>query len=419
MTVGFLLLASEFALAEAGASQDDDHRTSTLEDGLKRIHVAGNADVGFFYGEKNSAASGARFLIENARLYLDVDLGRDLDWSGRRLVHDASFYVEWDIARESEVQNKIGSLYLRLDRLADLEALSIKVGRFLVPFGEEYLRQSEARPENPLISFSAAIPYGWSQGILLFGPVVRDKIDYYVSLTSGQEGFDSNSGGRLQVDAKIDVRPAPWALLSVSGLRIGALGTASTPARTAMEWSGANLSSFGSGTPVASFQEGTAVAADSDPRLGGTAAWEADGGLRENGLGRLWLGVGGLRVRSADLSRYDRTLWYGIAEGVLEGESVSSSLEPLYVALRYSAIGTWTSQRGYLLGDQNAGSDLGYNSKSVSWWSLGIGVRLGPHLIAKAEYAWVDFDLVRGVPPSLTALASGRSYVGIGLSASF
>jgi hypothetical protein len=419
MTAGFLFLASEQAGAQMGASQDDGGRTGALEDGLKRMHLAGNADVVFLYGEKNAAASGARFLIDNARLFLDVDLGRDLGWNGRRLVEDASFYVEWDIARESQFQNKIGSLYLRLDRLADLEPLNVKVGRFLVPFGEEYLRQSEARPENPLISFSAAIPYGWSQGLLFFGPVVKDKIDYFFSLTSAQEGFNGDSGGKLQVDAKLDVHPVPWALLSLSGLRIGALGSASTPARSAVEWSGANLSSFGAGTSVTNVQDGAAVADDPDARLGETVAWEADVVLREKGLGRLWLGAGGLVVRSADLSRYDRRLRYWIAEGVLEGESLSPSLEPLYAALRYSAIGTWTPERGYLLGDLDAGSDLGYNSRSVSWVSVGIGVRLGPQLVVKAEYSWVEFDLVRGVPASLTALASGRSYLGIGLSASF
>jgi hypothetical protein len=400
-------------------AQDAVDREATLEDAFTRVHLMGNADVEFLYGARHSSASGARFLIDNARLYLDIDLGRDLAWGGQSLARDVSFYVEWDIARESQLENTIGSLYLRLDALGGLDWLNVKFGRFLIPFGEEYLRESEARPENPLLSFSVAAPYGWSEGILLFGSIVRDRLDYFLALTSASEGLNSGSGGQIQVDGKLDVHPAAGLVLSLSGLWIGRLGSLSAPARTDVEWSGANLASFGWGSPVASFQDGAPIAADPDPRLGGTLAGEADVVWRDKGLGRLWLGGGGLRIRSADAAAYDRTLAYWVAEVVLEGEALSASLEPCYFSVRYSAIGTWNPNRGYLLGVLNAGAVLGYNSKSVSTVSAGLGVHLSPRLVAKIEYSWVQADLVRGVPASLSALAAGRSYGGIGLSVGF
>jgi hypothetical protein len=413
--------AAAFAMAASGAAWAQEAGTpdSTLEDGLRRVHLMGNADIEFLVGARNSFASQGRFLIDNARLYLDLDLGRDLAWGEQSLARDVSFYVEWDIAREAQFQNTLGSLYLRLDRLAGLDLLNIKVGRFLIPFGEEYLRQSEARPENPLLSFSVAMPYGWSEGVLLFGPLVRDRLDYFLGLASGSEGLNAGSAGQFQVDGKLALHPAAGLVLSGSVLWMGTLGSPSAPARTDVEWGGQYLASFGWSSPVQSFQDGAPIAEDPDPRLGGTLAWEADLVWRETALGRIWLGGGEVHLRSADAAAYDRTLRYWVVEAVFEGEALATSLEAFSVSVRYSAIGTWNPNRGYLLGVENAGGVFGYNSKSVSSISAGLAVRLGPHLVAKLEYSWYQVDLVSGVPASLASLASGLSYGGIGVSVGF
>jgi len=419
----FLVLSLSVLLtgleARGENSPDDPDREEASKDLRDRVHLSGNADLLFLYGEPNARFPGASFKVDNARLYLDVDLGENLESGRTLLVRDASFYVEWDIARESTLQNTVGSLYVRFDGLGGLEALNLKLGRFLVPFGEEYLRQSEARPENPLLDFSVAAPYGWDEGILLFGPLLGGGADYYFSLTNGDFGFNQNTSGDLQVDGKLDVHPFPWLLGSVSALRTGRLGNDVQPGVGSVEWSGHNPRAFGTASGVPNFQSGVLVPDDPTNRLGGVEAWEADLVFRDPSVGRLRLGVGGVGIRSADDPSYDRKLRYGVAEGVLEARILSPDLDALYVAARASAIGTGSSEKGYLLGEYAGGSALGYNVRTLAQASLGLGYRFSPRIVLKGEYSWSDYRLVRGVTPELTAYAKHQNVGGLGVSIAF
>ena len=334
-------------------------------------------------------------------------------------MRDASFYAEWDIARESVLQNTVGSLYVRFDGLGGLEALHLKLGRFLVPFGEEYLRQSESRPENPLLDVSVAAPYGWDEGLLLFGPLLGGGLDYYLSVTNGDSGFNQNSSGDLQVTGKLDVHPFPWLLGSLSALSIGRLGNDAQPGVESLEWSGHNPRAFGAASSVPNFQSGVQVPDDPTNRLGRVGAWEADLVFQDPTLGKLRLAVGAVGIRSADDAAYDRRLRYGIAEGVLEARVFSAELDALYFAARASAIGTGSSEKGYLLGDYAGGSALGYNTRTLTQGSLGGGYRFSSRIVLKGEYSWSDYRLVRGVTPELTAYSRHQNAGGLGVSIAF
>jgi len=405
--------------AWAGNSREDEGSREPATDLRDRFHLSGNADFLFLYGEKNSRFPGASFKIDNARLFLDVDLGENLQSGQTLLVRDASVYAEWDIARESVLQNSVGSLYVRFDGLGGLEALHLKLGRFLVPFGEEYLRQSEARPENPLLDSSVASPYGWDEGVLLFGPLLGGVVDYYLSLTNGDFGFNQNTSGDIQVAGKLDVHPAPWLLGSISALRVGRLGSDVQPGIASLEWSGHNPRAFGGASGVPNFQSGVQVPDDPTNRLGRVQAWEADLVFQDASLGRFRLAAGGVDIRSADDGFYDRRLLYGIAEGILEARVFSADLDALYFAARMSAIGTGSSEKGYLLGDYAGGSALGYNSRTFAQVSLGLGYRLSPRIVLKGEYSASDYRLVRGVTPELTAYSKHQNAGGLGVSVAF
>ena len=51
----------------------------------------------------------------------------------------------------------------------------MKLGRIDIPFGDEYLWQDAI--DNPLITNSAAYPYGWDEGILRIWRLPRRRLD--------------------------------------------------------------------------------------------------------------------------------------------------------------------------------------------------------------------------------------------------
>ncbi len=73
--------------------------TANLPEWMQRFHLSGNADFSYLYGEDNSLADDGRFAVENARLFLDVDLGGEARLFDHTVMESASFYFEWDIFR--------------------------------------------------------------------------------------------------------------------------------------------------------------------------------------------------------------------------------------------------------------------------------------------------------------------------------
>ena len=136
---------------------------------VEAFHLSGNADFTYLYGRQNSIADEGRFAAENMRLFFDVDVAGEVRLFDRTIFESASFFFEWDLVREAELKNEAGSLYARLDRIGGSQALNLQFGRMPLPFGEEYLRFHQQRPENPLISYSAPAPYNWDEGVMLFG----------------------------------------------------------------------------------------------------------------------------------------------------------------------------------------------------------------------------------------------------------
>jgi hypothetical protein len=405
--------------ASSGQGAPAGDARGELPSTLDRFHLSGNADLEFIYGQSNAFASGTRFLIDNARVYLDVDLAREVTLGSGLLAQEASFYIEGDLYREARFTGTVGSLYLRLDGLGGVREINVKLGRFLVPFGEEYRRFSEGRPENPLLSFSVAAPYGWDQGILAFGPLFEDEVRYFLAVTSGDAYFNQGSGAGVSVDGKLTVRPAPWIELSVSGLHVNRMGTPAHPAQSALEWSGENLRPLGYGSAVPSFQDGAVLPPDPDARLRDVGAWEGDLVLHAEEWGRLWLGYGGVQIHSGGSSLYDRSLRYAVVEALFEMRALAGDLEPFYLAARWSVIGTFDSGRGYLLGGLNAGDSLGWNTERVTELSVGAGFRMTSTIVFKIEASSFDFDLVRGVTPDLKSGATHRNYAGVGVSVHF
>jgi hypothetical protein len=388
---------------------------------MERFHLSGNADVNYLYGEKNSLAKKGRFAVENARFFLDVDVAEESTAWDRVLIGATSFYFEWDLARAAELKNGVGSLYVRFDGIFDQPALNAKFGRMPLPFGEEYLRFHEQRPENPLISFSTAAPYGWDEGLLVFGALAKGRLQYMLALTDGDASYAMTSAGEPAVTGKLVLDPTSWLNLSLSGHRSGPLGpTDASFAMSALEIGGYELyPNVIPTTASATFQNGVVIPPDPSRKLDDVYAFEGDVILRSPRFGQLWLSYGRVFVEAASNSVYDADLQYWTAEGILELGSIADALDPLYLALRYSAIGTFDSDKGWRLRVMNEGANLGFNVDRVHAISAGIGLRLGEHVVLKAEYSWFDFQLVRGVTAALESLAGSRDYGGIGFTLAF
>ncbi|HYR97077.1 MAG TPA: hypothetical protein VEM57_10090 [Candidatus Binatus sp.] len=385
---------------------------------LTRFHVAGNGTFAYREGDRHSPAPNGDLAADDTRVFLDTDLAEDLHLGERPLVGYTSFYVEWEAVEGQTVQNRVGSLYLRLDGILGFDALNAKVGRVLLPYGEEYVRFAEQRAANPLLSFSAAAPYGRDQGILLFGGTPGRRVQYVAGVLAGDTGFAVDLGHQTQLAAKLIWEPRTWAHLSLSGLRTGPLGSGTEPGAATLELGETHVTPFGSATDVPSFQNGARIADDPTGELSMNAG-EADLIVNATDWGRLWLAGGRVAIRSAGASAYDRDLTYGTAEAILGLGAFTRTLERLYVAARYSAIGTFDRDRGYLLDAMNGGEDLGFNTRRVTVASLGIGVRLTSFLTLKSEYSWYDFVLVRGVTPDIRADAGGRNFFGVGATVAF
>ena len=77
-----------------------------------------------------------------------------------------------------------GEAYLHFrDLPLGKQSIGFKAGRIDIPFGEDYLRQDSF--DNPLITHSAAWPYGWDEGFLLYGKY--HGLGWVTSITDGSD----------------------------------------------------------------------------------------------------------------------------------------------------------------------------------------------------------------------------------------
>jgi hypothetical protein len=133
---------------------------------------------------------------------------------------------------------------------------------------------------------------------------------------------------------------------------------------------------------------------------------------------RLWLAYGYYDIDSDGPGLYDRSLQYWVAELILRGGSVSPALQPLYLALRANALGTYDRGEGYLL-DFRYGSSLGYNMEALTAYSVAVGWKLTKYATLRGEYTLQDIDLVRGASPEMRAAADDSDYFGFELGIHF
>ncbi|MCZ6793608.1 MAG: hypothetical protein O7J95_08355 [Planctomycetota bacterium] len=252
------------------------------------------------------------------------------------------------------------------------DLLNIKVGRFDIPFGEEYVY--ETPPDNPLILNSAHWWYSSDAGIMAYGEY-RD-VGWVLAVTNGTKNLNIDDDADKAINVKVYGNPLDDLYLSASFMR------QSRTKASGVRFSGSRFQPVGAG--------GTSA-------LGASSNTEVDALIY--GLDARWhflqdsyvhLSFGQAFVDDTDPA-FDRDfLWWSV-------EAVHYLTNSVYAAVRYSEIGTFDSGEGYHFdGTFTAGgnSAIGYDARRFQRLSLGVGWKPNNNLVWKVEIGGDRYDVI-------------------------
>jgi hypothetical protein len=253
--------------------------------------------------------------------------------------------------------------------------------------------------------------------VRLYGQDAKGRFGYVASVSNGETDFNIDTNTDPQGTLKLYTDPWPWLRLSVSGLVSGEIGRTNEASSGAL-WLGETWAMpVGNWTIVPNFIDGVAQP-DGPNVIDHTWFAGADAVVKPlDGL-RVWLAGGQYHIEAEGGGPYDRNLYYWVAEVVAEGRLVSPALDPLYLALRANGITTGDRDRGYTL-DIRLNDTVGFNMRDLNELSAALGVRIGPYVVLRGEYAFRDTDLVRGVTPDLHSAVGDDHWFAFDVGVSF
>ncbi len=332
----------------------------------KEIRVNGEAGLAFFSSGPDGAFPNSEFRVDDAKIFLEAAV-----WQ------NAYFFAGMELAtREAGDENfHLGELYADFEDVVSAgrnQGLSVRVGRFNVPFGEEY--QYRSVMTNPLITHSVADIWGIDSGVQLYGSLGGLQYNFAVQNGGGGVLHDFNQDKALT--ARLGFRPVKSLHLSASAYRTGKLD-AQNDFFSNLWFGGGFFGSLGSPATTRTFQASL---------LELDAAWQ----WKE---GQIKATAGTARYddddTTADNSR--RLHYYSL-------EAVQQITEKLYGAARYSEVRV--PGGGYpLVGLGDFGKYYFANPPTLKLHrlSLGVGYHFGDPLTWKLEYSWENGRLVDGV----------------------
>lgn len=349
---------------------------------LGAVEIRGNARVRVGYGEDNAEfLEGGSADLSVLNLIFDVPLEEETGLAG-----DISFLFDWSIVRFSKQdEDEVAQAYVRLEELGSIEWLNAKVGRFLIPFGEEYLWFGEGIYDNPLANYSVASPYGWDEGVVLFGTFEQlSRLSYFAHVSTGELKLGTDNNDDREVGIKFSIEPHDNLYLSASYLRSGAVGSEDEIGFTAFGWGGSH--------PYP-------VRPEASTTLDDVRAWEIDARVDLGESVELWMAYGEVDQDDGTDPVDDREFEYYILQAVADGDVLGGGprwLESSYAVVRYSRIETSNSGEGYKFIALNGGDDFGFDTESVSALQLGLGHYVTENVKVVLEYDIFDFDLTDG-----------------------
>ena len=312
-----------------------------------------------------------------------------------------SLFLELRVRRFENVNDDIdiGELFVRyLHSTLDREGreLGVDVGRIDIPFGEEVRWEDATR--NLLVTQSAGQPLGIDEGLVAFG--AYRSLTWHAGLLNGNDGNSADDDNSKSVAARVAVAPSDVFRASASVLY-------TADARTsALRLGGNPLQPVGAGGALpsqAGFSGSEAVE---------SILVQVDSTARTDGLLDVAVALGHGKVNDSD-DAFDRRLTWFMVQPRLELR------EDVYVIARYSEIGTYDSDEGYLLGGGivAGGTTLGFDSRRHQRLSVGAGWTPHPNAIVKLEVGKDRFELI-GISP-LKPENTERFFVACELVVSF
>lgn len=353
----------------------------------KNIQVNGFAAAGFYDTGSTGTREHGSFEIKEASLFIEAQV-----WE------NTSLFLELQTNRlgaDDAKFTRTGEVYIRLQDLqvTDNTSIGLKLGRFDIPFGEEYLWQDAI--DNPLITNSAAYPYGWDEGVLVYG--TSWGVNWIAAVTDGTDARSEEENGDKAYNLKLYGNLTDNLYLSASYMMNGS-GT-----KSALEFGGSHFE------PVSGSSAGTSTSTEVDSELFEmTAKYNM---MIANKKAYLAL-TGGLANQDDDDAVFDRDLrWFAI-------ESHLQINRHWYSALRYSEIGTYDNDEGYHFDGKtfaDGNSAFGFDTQRFSRFGIGLGWQPNPHFVTKLELGRDSFYLIDSSPLS----DSDRTFFGVETAVKF
>jgi len=365
-----------------GASERQDRELKTLREGTDTttadrplpgasdavVRVSGETGVALFETGTRGQFPKAEFRLDDPKLFIEAKVWEDIY---------AVMQLDLLTRESSDEGVYIGALYADLENLghswAGDHALNLRLGRFAIPFGEEY--QVRNVMDNPLISHSLSDVWGFDEGVELYGG--KGQLSYVLAVQNGGISRMRDYTADKSVTGRIGFDPRPWLHLSASAMRTGAL-SAKSDAYSEI-WFGNGL--FRAIGPAATTQDFHAEIYELDA----AAHWKS--GRIAGAAGLVHFNDDAPAAHDARRMRY----WFVEAEQKLAGD--------LYGVARVSEI---RAPDGYpLAGFGNSGAYF-YNpaaplTTALRRFSLGLGYSLAPPVLLKIEYSLEQGGTLTGV----------------------
>lgn len=256
------------------------------------------------------------------------------------------------------------------------DLLSVKVGRVDIPFGEEYLWQNA--PDNPLISNSAAYPWLWDEGLVLYGKL--RGIGWVASMMDGTLARSVEDDPAKAVSFKL--HGTPWTPLSLSA---SVMKNGATSA-SALILGGSLFQ------PVGVW--GESALGQSPSKMVDALLYEGYAKVRASRKLDFEFSYGRAFVNDEERA-FDRDLtWFMV-------QPRFHLRHDLWVVARYSEIGTYDSNAGYHFGGEflaGGNEAFGYDAKRLQRFSAGAGWRMNPRAAIKMEVGRDRYEVIDASP---------------------
>ena len=374
-------------------NNDSDTNHVLAQPWWENFDIYGFGAAGFYDTGSAGTREHGGFEIKEASLFVEAEA-----WD------DISFFVELQtnrLGKDDDLFTRTGEVYahFRDIQIGESTSLGLKLGRIDIPFGEEYLWQDAI--DNPLITNSAAYPYGWDEGLLLYSDF--HGLNWIFAVTDGTDERSRDENSEKAFNLKFYGNPWEQLYLSLSLMSNGD-GT-----KSAFEFGGSHFVPIG---------------VSSTSTLGNSPNTEVESNLFElaskykfnllnNANGYLAVTFGAAK-QDDEASSFDRSIkWFSL-------EPYLKFSNNWYTVLRYSEIGTYDDDEGYNFKGKTFSGGSAVSSFDIERFrrlGIGLGWTPNPNVLAKFEIGKDWFNLIDASP--LSSENDDREFAGFELAVGF